>query len=135
MAFTAHLTSTITNLGSHQQIVFDNVITNIGGAYSNRHGHFTAPVTGVYAFFLTVTNTPGHSASLTLMQNGHLKAVTLAHGTTTTPGQWETSTCAAVLMLNVTDEVWAQNEASFSAVEELDGHLYSSFGGFLINPL
>ena len=82
---------------------------------------------------MTATNVPGHSVSLSLMLNGVMKAVTLAHGTTSTPGQWETSTCSVVLMLRAGDEVWAQNEGAFSPVEELDGYLYSSFGGFLIN--
>ena len=135
VGFTAHLTNTITNLGLHQHVVFDNVISNVGNAYSNSQGHFTSPVFGVYSFFLTATNVPGHSVSLSLMLNGTPKAFTLAHGTSSTPGQWETSTCSAVLILKAGDQVWAQNEGSFSAIEELDGYLYSSFGGFLINQL
>ena len=90
---------------------------------------------GVYNFFLTATNIPGHSVSLSVMLNGVQKAVTLAHGTTSTPGQWETSTCSVVLTLKRGDQVWAQNEGQFSPVEELDGYNYSSFGGFLINQL
>ena len=73
--------------------------------------------------------------SLSLMLNGAPMANTLAHGTSATPGQWETSTCSAVLILKAGDQVWAQNEQSFSAIEELDGWNYSSFGGFLISQL
>ena len=69
------------------------------------------------------------------MLNGVQMAVTLAHGTTTTGSQFETSTCSVVLTLKAGDEVWAQNEGAFSPVETLDGYNYSSFGGFLINQL
>ena len=99
------------------------------------HGHFTSPVFGVYVFFLTATNVPGHSVSLSLMLNGTPMAFTLAYGTASTAGQWETSTCSAVLTLKAGDQVWAQNEGAFSPVEELDGYLYSSFGGFLVSQL
>ena len=135
VGFTASLTSTLTNLGTHQHVIFDNVVSNVGNAYNSRDGHFSAPAVGLYSFFLTATNVPGYSASLSLMLNGLTKAVTLAHGTSNAPGQWETSTCSVVLMLARGEEVWAQNEGAFSTVEQLDGHLYSSFGGFLIQAL
>ena len=111
------------------------MISNVGDGYNRSNGHFTSPVFGVYAFFITATNVLGHSVSLSLMLNGTPKAVTLAHGTSATAGQWETSTCTAVLVLKAGDQVWAQNENSFSPIEELDGYNYSTFGGFLINQL
>jgi hypothetical protein len=92
-------------------------------------------VFGTYAFFVTATNTPGHSTSLSLMKNGQRQSVTLAHGTASTPSQWETSTMCAMLLLNEGDEVWVQNESKFSTTEDLDGHNYSSYSGFLIQGL
>lgn len=135
VAFTAHLSTTIKNISPHQHVSFDNVITNIGGAYNAATGHFVAPVFGTYAFFITATNTPGHSTSLSLMKNGQWQAVTLAHGTEQTPTQWETSTVCAMLLLNEGDQVWVQNEGKFSTTEDLDGYNYSSFAGFLIHQL
>ena len=135
VAFTAHLSKTIQNIQPHHHVDFDNVITNIGGAYNAGTGHFVAPVFGTYAFFVTATNTPGHSTSLSLMKNGKWQSVTLAHGSSSTPTQWETSTMCAMLLLNEGDEVWVQNEAKFSTTEDLDGYNYSSFSGFLIHQL
>ncbi|XP_045198903.2 complement C1q-like protein 4 [Mercenaria mercenaria] len=135
VAFTAHLSTTIHNVPPHQHVSFDHVITNIGGAYSASTGHFVAPVFGTYAFFVTATNTPGHSTSLALMKNGQWQSVTLAHGTEATPTQWETSTMCTMLLLTSGDEVWVQNEAKFSTTEDLDGYNYSSFSGFLIHQL
>ena len=82
-----------------------------------------------------VTNTPGHSASLSLIKNGQTLSVSLAHGTGQTANQWETSTISVSVELNTGDEVWVQNEAKFSAVETLDGYLYSSFTGVLVNAI
>ncbi|KAK3582878.1 hypothetical protein CHS0354_012490 [Potamilus streckersoni] len=132
VAFTALLTSTITTMGDHQQIVFDNVLTNEGNGYSSRHGFFSAPVSGVYAFYLTVTNIPGVSASLVLMKNGQILAPVLAHGTD--QNGWQTSTIATMVKLNAGDDVWAQNEGHFSNVEKLDGSGWSSFSGHLVAP-
>ena len=80
VGFTAHLTKTVTNLAPHQQVVFNNVISNVGDAYNSSQGHFTSPVLGVYVFFVTATNIPGHSVSLSLMSNSNQIAFTLAHG-------------------------------------------------------
>lgn len=54
IAFAATITQDIDNLGTNQTIVFDNVITNVGGAYDSRHGTFRAPVAGVYQFSFSV---------------------------------------------------------------------------------
>ncbi|WAR25943.1 hypothetical protein MAR_011647 [Mya arenaria] len=50
VAFSATITKDVTNFGSHQPLVFDKVITNVGGAYDSRHGTFRAPVDGIYQF-------------------------------------------------------------------------------------
>ncbi|XP_053387535.1 complement C1q-like protein 4 [Mercenaria mercenaria] len=132
IAFTASLQNTITNMGSHQQIVFDYVITNIGNAYSPSHGHFTAPIRGVYAFFVMITDIPGHSASIQLLKNGQWIGHALANGSSQDGNLYVTSTLPVVVQLQKGDEVWVQNEGSFSTVEELDGGSWSSFSGHLV---
>ncbi|XP_076080424.1 heavy metal-binding protein HIP-like [Mytilus galloprovincialis] len=52
VAFHARLTNSIT-LGSTQTVIFDHVITNIGKAYNQHTGHFTAPSNGIYFFACT----------------------------------------------------------------------------------
>jgi hypothetical protein len=54
VAFFAYLTYQANNLGAFQNIVFDNVVTNIGNAYNWNHGLFIAPVNGTYVFSFTL---------------------------------------------------------------------------------
>jgi hypothetical protein len=132
VAFTTTLSNTISNMGSHQQIVFDHVITNVGNGYSPSHGHFTAPIRGVYIFFVVITNVPRYSSSIQLLKNGGWIGSALAHGSNQNSDLFVTSTIAATVELQAGDEVWVQNEYSFSSVEELDGAGFSSFSGHLI---
>ncbi|KAK3582877.1 hypothetical protein CHS0354_012489 [Potamilus streckersoni] len=132
VAFTATLTTTIPNMQLHQHIKFDHVLTNEGSAYDASTGTFTAPVSGVYAFYLTVTNTPQYSASLVLAKNGNPQASVLAHGTPTSG--WQTSTIATMVTLHNGEQVWAQDEGQFSTIEQLDGYEFSSFSGHLVAP-
>ena len=64
--------NTIKQMVDHKHIVFDHVKTNIGDGYSLVNGHFTSPVRGAYAFFVVLTNTPGHSASVDFKRNCQL---------------------------------------------------------------
>ncbi|KAL3854177.1 hypothetical protein ACJMK2_013455 [Sinanodonta woodiana] len=132
VAFTATLTKTIANMQLHQHIKFDHVITNEGSAYDSSTGTFTAPVTGVYAFYLTVTNIPQYSASLVLAKNGNRLTSVLAHGTPTSG--FQTSTIATMVTLHNGEQVWAQDEEQFSPIEQLDGLEWSSFSGHLVAP-
>ncbi|XP_062579695.1 uncharacterized protein LOC134280404 [Saccostrea cucullata] len=54
VAFHSYLSHNEVNPGSHQTIIFDNVITNIGGNYNQHSGDFICPEDGVYTFFWTL---------------------------------------------------------------------------------
>ncbi|XP_060579446.1 uncharacterized protein LOC132736352 [Ruditapes philippinarum] len=59
IAFTAGVSAyNLHNLGNHQTIIFDHVITNIGNAYHPHTGIFNAPVKGAYVITLTMTVEP-----------------------------------------------------------------------------
>ena len=46
----------LNHLGLNQNIVFEDVVTNIGNAYNNHHGVFIAPVSGLYVFTTSLTS-------------------------------------------------------------------------------
>ena len=52
VAFHAWMSSSLTTT-SQQTLICDEVIINMGGAYSSQTGIFTAPVTGLYCFMAT----------------------------------------------------------------------------------
>ena len=55
IAFFAGLSENMGPIKEHQDIVFDRVITNVGGAYNSQSGHFVAPTNGTYHFNVVVS--------------------------------------------------------------------------------
>ena len=68
MAFTATMPDTQTLLEAGVRVVYSTIISNIGDAYNNDTGIFTAPFNGTYSF--AVTTMPsfngGHYTTLTV---------------------------------------------------------------------
>ena len=54
MAFSVTLKD-YTTFQASETIVFDDVISNLGNAYNNETGVFTAPYDGLYEFIMTAT--------------------------------------------------------------------------------
>ncbi|XP_052814708.1 complement C1q tumor necrosis factor-related protein 3-like [Mya arenaria] len=129
VAFTAYLSNTLATVGPHQHIVFDNVITNVGGGYNALQGHFTAPIRGVYVFHVVITDTPTHAASVQLLHNGKWIGHVLADDV---GNAYQTSSTVASVQLEKGDQVWVQNEYAFSGTESIDGGSWSSFVGYLV---
>jgi len=55
VAFFVGLTENFGPVTEHTDIIFDRVITNVGGAYEQKTGRFTAPYDGVYQFNVIVS--------------------------------------------------------------------------------
>jgi len=55
VAFFVGLTENFGPVTEHTDIVFDRVITNIGGGFEQKTGRFTAPYDGVYQFNVIVS--------------------------------------------------------------------------------
>jgi len=55
VAFFVGLTQNFGPVTEHTDIIFDRVITNIGGAFEQKTGRFTAPYDGVYQFNVIVS--------------------------------------------------------------------------------
>lgn len=60
----------VDNVGLHQNIVFSDVITNIGNSYNNHQGVFVAPVSGLYMFAVTLLSTQNAELSAAIEVNG-----------------------------------------------------------------
>lgn len=54
VAFFVGLTDNMGPVTEHTDIIFDRVVTNVGGAYDPLTGHFTSPVNATYQFNVIV---------------------------------------------------------------------------------
>ncbi|XP_048735534.2 uncharacterized protein LOC125650984 [Ostrea edulis] len=82
-------------------IIFDHVITNIGGGYDNVTGVFTVSTTGLYVFSWTI-ETYGQLTEGALLVNGMQAGLSKAHQSFF---NYDTSTSFAVLNLTVNDKL------------------------------
>ena len=74
VVFMSQLSRDLVNPATGHIVIFDNVITNIGHAYSRSTGVFRAPVDGNYMFNMIASNQPSagnHCLHLLMRRNGN----------------------------------------------------------------
>lgn len=125
IAFFVGLSNNMGPVTEHTDIVFDQVITNIGHAYDVNTGRFTAPVNGTYQFNVIVSAQGRQKAAVMILKNGGMVATVWAESIP----YWATASNIAILSLEKGDQVWLLllNRASY-----LHGYMYSTFSGFMI---
>lgn len=129
VALTARRLTSYDHLGDHQTIEFDRVITNIGNAYDPRHGHFVAPVKGVYHFTVDIFGWPDQSTTYDLVKNGDI----LCNPYSVKADDATQGTCSVTIELEVNDMIWVRfNHANGGT--RLYG-LHNIFSGFLVTKL
>ncbi|XP_060575872.1 uncharacterized protein LOC132733278 isoform X2 [Ruditapes philippinarum] len=116
----------IAHAGTNQTIVFDDVITNLGNAYSKFAGDFRAPVGGTYVFSVTLMAYAANSAHYRFVKNGITVGNIYVGGK---EGPYATSAMTTVLDLQQGDDVSIQN---IDSDKNLHGYAYSVFSGFLL---
>ncbi|XP_062569356.1 uncharacterized protein LOC134231414 [Saccostrea cucullata] len=128
VAFTAKL-SKDTGISGHEIVVYDNVLTNWGGAYNSQTGIFTAPYDGLYTISCTLMSHPSNSVNLNIIKNGK-KISMLYSASNTYPLAGQT----VHLILNKKDRVWIQNPHPQTAMLH-DHDSYNLFSGLLVTNL
>ncbi|XP_045187629.2 cerebellin-2-like [Mercenaria mercenaria] len=130
VAFSATLNrANIEHIGVHQNIVFSDVITNIGNGYNNHHGLFIAPVSGLYMFSTTLLSGPNVEYSAAIEINGSDVVKMFERGTDNRHGS---ATQTVVVQLKKGDDVAVQ---SLVPDHTYWGDRYSSFSGVLLQEL
>ena len=132
VAFTAVVSKfDVENLGAGQTITFDKIITNIGGAYHNSTGIFTAPVSGVYVFNMALYVNAGDNEYLCLVKRGVQLLCNYGHATGSTHAISTSRTIT--LALNKGDEVWVRTPpVSYHGSGRIHGYGYTTFSGWLL---
>ena len=133
VAFSAGLTDSgyIESGNTDLNLVFTKIITNVGQAYSNITGFFTAPVKGVYYFRFTVMDVlSSRSMTIRIVKNGEQVMRLYEYDT---DGQHSYLSSGVTLQLEVGDVVNMQLPAGYRLFDNSDNH--STFSGFLLFPL
>jgi len=127
VAFLATLSSDLQHAGANQPIVFDRVVTNVGSAYNPHVGVFTAPVSGIYVFSVSLLNYPGHTTNYCLYKNNAF--ISEIYLNAPDAGHYESTSQTVVLQLTKGDDVTLRN---VFVDESLRGDNYCTFAGFLV---
>ena len=131
VAFTVHFTADDWRdgiaLGADHILQFDSVVTNIGNGYNSRTGIFTAPVAGVYAFFLTEMAPDNHGElHLAITKEDQVLDETWAPGSADPDDQGSSSLVTTLLAAG--DQVWVSHLHG----DAVRGSYWTIFTGFLL---
>ncbi|KAL4235911.1 positive regulation of adiponectin secretion [Mactra antiquata] len=88
-------------------IVFDEVVNNFGGGYSSSTGKFTAPMSGLYLFYLNVQSCNNMTSHILIAVNNKVVTTMLAANRTLSTGS-----NAAVEYMAAGDEAYAASATS-----------------------
>ncbi|XP_042258138.1 complement C1q-like protein 4 [Thunnus maccoyii] len=111
-------------------LIYRRVITNIGGAYSQYTGIFTAPVAGVYYFNIFFHAGREHEAKLLLYKNHQLMIMTHDHPSDSDGA--DNGGNAVFLQLQQGDMVYVQ----LAVNTHVWGHgQHTTFSGFLVTQM
>ncbi|VDI80410.1 Hypothetical predicted protein [Mytilus galloprovincialis] len=103
VGFTAALTKII-SLGEHQPVEYDKVLTNEGKAFDKRHGHFIAPVKGLYILSATIINIEKKEMHMEMVKNGVQLVAFYAD-----PDDYSMGSQTVVVTLEANDMVWMRH--------------------------
>lgn len=109
---------------------YDKIITNEGGAYDTRHGHFVAPYSGMYLLSFSVMNSNGDCVYLEMVKNGVRIAVVYAHSSNYNMGSQ-----TILNHLDASDMVWVRHSRGDTTTPEIYGSAtepYNTFSGVLL---
>ena len=127
VAFAAYVSST-RNFEIGQTVIFDSVITNVGGAYDPVTATFTAPLLGTYLFTVTIKSSPDISSEAHVSQNSVSKATVYSF-----PSQDDVASITTILECQAGDVISVIAGPLYSCYCEADYfHAINHFCGALI---
>ena len=132
-AFYAALTVDVVFEAQQQIIVFDNDKINEGGHYNTTTGVYTAPVTGIYQFFVYIRSTP--KANFHLRVDGSLYINTIENYDGEAEGGEQEAEGASVIVRLQAGQI--VHVTTGSEPYTVDGHTdgrFTFFGGYLLFP-
>ncbi|XP_045206825.2 complement C1q tumor necrosis factor-related protein 3-like [Mercenaria mercenaria] len=128
VAFQASVSPTIKDIKADETILFEEIETNIGGAFDAKSGIFTTPVAGTYVFHSTILTPPRSVVETALHVNGEVKMLLYSGDNSLySPGS-----NMAVLQLKVGDLVKMVRNGPWGKTPFTIHRGFSTFSGFLL---
>lgn len=130
VAFHVRLSRDPVTFKSGKTLVYDDVRINIGGGYNKTTGHFTAPVSGVYAFFVNCMALVDatHFQEARILLEGMQLASCLSHR----PGAdiWDFGGAQVLVHMTAGQKIWMAHELGDVHAR---GGFWQMFSGFLLS--
>ncbi|XP_060553349.1 complement C1q-like protein 4 [Ruditapes philippinarum] len=128
VVFRIQLSKNLGIVASGTVIKFDQVDLNLGNAYNNISGYFTAPYKGTYIFSMVLGNPSGKAGAFFMRKNGVGIEYAIAGHTT----GWNMGGVSTVAFLDVGDRVWVTGEGHVSGAYAVSRY-HTGFSGMLVN--
>ncbi|XP_062617288.1 uncharacterized protein LOC134278992 [Saccostrea cucullata] len=130
VAFYSYLSRDENDPGRHQIILFDHVITNVGGNYNHHTGIFFCPVNGVYTFSWTVYCSAGGYIFSEIVVNSNVVGAMDCDGEGANSIRHTTG--VVVVEINQGDAIFIRTSPNFGHTGSLLSHSSwrSSFSGW-----
>nr|KAG5707860.1 hypothetical protein BaRGS_031591 [Batillaria attramentaria] len=117
----------VSNVGVHGTFKFDRVVSNVGGGYDPHTGIFTAPVTGLYAFFLFLMAINDGDIHVAIVKEGAQLDKVFAGG----PGNsYDQGSSLLSKHMSAGEQVWVVQVTHDTTVR---GDTWTVFSGFLVH--
>ncbi|KAK7097062.1 hibernation-associated plasma protein HP-27-like [Littorina saxatilis] len=130
LGFTVQLANDPVDIGPKGTLKFDHFVTSLGGGYDAHTGIFTAPVSGLYVFYLTIMSSNGHYIEVTLVKEG--VSLDTAHaGATDSHNFYDQGSLLVTVHLNKGEQVWNERAGGDSTI--VRGSFWTVFSGYLIH--
>ena len=126
VAFYALLSMNLDRVGDHHIVKFDNVVSNVGGAYDSTSGIFEAPQKGTYVFHWAITNEEHSYMNTELFSNGVIYGKAMSDAMN--HDDRAVAANLAILTLQKGDQVWIRAGTWHSG--KIQGDNYCSFSGY-----
>lgn len=132
VVFSAYLSTIEAHPGRHQIIIFDSVLTNVGGHYNHHIGMFTVPKSGIYVFSWRIMCDPSGDIFTDIVVNSAITSAMRADGTGS--NAVSSSTGLVVVHVNKNDVVHIRTNSA----DDIQGRIESypdnrsTFSGWLL---
>ncbi|XP_060579039.1 complement C1q subcomponent subunit A-like [Ruditapes philippinarum] len=133
VAFMAQLTKHMVNPPQHTVVVFDSVLTNVGGAYKSSSGVFLAPVNGTYTIHLVASSTPKTSSEYLHLYIMHNMLKVGYIFLDQNPGRALIRSTSIVIQLRAGDTLFVKIGNPNPRGTLYGSNFHTVFSGFLIN--